>query len=107
MRAAWRARGRCHIRASHCETQSMRSQPSWGKHRTTMRSALVRVFGLVLLGAAACSKSEAPAGPKSRPPPLVVVAKAEARDVPVEIHAPVDLRPLEQVDVGSKVLGYV
>jgi RND family efflux transporter MFP subunit len=36
-----------------------------------------------------------------------VVAKVLARDVPVEVHAPVDLRALEQVDVGSKVLGYV
>ena len=39
--------------------------------------------------------------------PSVVVAKVVARDVPVEVQAPVDLRPLEQVDVGSKVLGYV
>jgi RND family efflux transporter MFP subunit len=39
--------------------------------------------------------------------PQVVVAKVAARDVPVEVHAPVDLRALEQVDVGSKVLGYV
>jgi len=37
----------------------------------------------------------------------VVIAKVEARDVPVEVKAPVDLRPLEQADVGSKVLGYV
>jgi RND family efflux transporter MFP subunit len=29
------------------------------------------------------------------------------RDVPVEVQAPVDLRPLEQVEVGSKVLGYL
>jgi RND family efflux transporter MFP subunit len=39
--------------------------------------------------------------------PQVVVAKVVARDVPVEVHAPVDLRALEQVDVGSKVLGYI
>jgi RND family efflux transporter MFP subunit len=37
----------------------------------------------------------------------VVVAKVVARDVPIEVQAPVDLRPLEQADVGSKVLGYV
>jgi membrane fusion protein, multidrug efflux system len=42
-----------------------------------------------------------------RPPPLVVVARALARDVPVEVRAPVDLRPLEQADVGSKALGYL
>jgi RND family efflux transporter MFP subunit len=36
-----------------------------------------------------------------------VVAAVEVRDVPVEVQAPVDLRPLEQVEVGSKVLGYL
>jgi RND family efflux transporter MFP subunit len=43
----------------------------------------------------------------SRPPPLVSVANVEARDVPVEVRAPVDLRPLVQADVGSKTLGYL
>ncbi len=38
---------------------------------------------------------------------MVIVSASERRDVPVEVHAPVDLRPLEQSDVGSKVLGYV
>jgi multidrug efflux pump subunit AcrA (membrane-fusion protein) len=28
----------------------------------------------------------------TRPPPLVSVARVEARDVPVEVRAPVDLR---------------
>ena len=37
----------------------------------------------------------------------MVVAKVEARDVPVEVRAPVDLRPLAQADVGSKTLGYL
>lgn len=59
-----------------------------------------------MLAAAGCSnKSEA--APKGRPPPLVVVAKVEARDVPVEVRAPVELRPLAQADVGSKTLGYL
>lgn len=49
--------------------------------------------------------SKADTAPKVRPAPLVVVAKVEARDVPVEIHAPVELRPLAQADVGSKTLG--
>jgi membrane fusion protein (multidrug efflux system) len=44
---------------------------------------------------------------RTRPPPLVSVAKIEARDVPVEVRAPVDLRPLAQADVGSKTLGYL
>jgi RND family efflux transporter MFP subunit len=44
---------------------------------------------------------------KSRPPPLVTVAKVRLRDVPVEVQAPVDLRPILQADVGSKTLGYL
>src|SRR5215510_15653909 len=43
----------------------------------------------------------------TRPPPLVSVARVESRDVPVEVRAPVDLRPLVQADVGSKTLGYL
>jgi len=31
----------------------------------------------------------------------------EVRDVPVELRAPIDLRPLTQADVGSKTLGYL
>jgi RND family efflux transporter MFP subunit len=31
----------------------------------------------------------------------------EVRDVPVEVHSLVDLRPLTQADVGSKTLGYL
>ena len=46
-------------------------------------------------------------GQRARPPPAVTVAPVEVRDVPVEIRAPVDLRPLQQAEVGSKVLGYV
>ncbi len=47
------------------------------------------------------------AAPRKRPPPLVVVAKVQKRDVPVEVRAPVDLRPLAQADVSSKTLGYL
>ncbi|MBN2574217.1 MAG: efflux RND transporter periplasmic adaptor subunit [Deltaproteobacteria bacterium] len=57
--------------------------------------------------AAGCKRAQSGSRPKTRPPPSVVAAKVVARDVPVEVQAPVDLRPLEQVDVGSKVLGYV
>jgi RND family efflux transporter MFP subunit len=46
-------------------------------------------------------------GSTQRLPPLVSVAKVEARDVPVEVRAPVDLRPLAQAEVGSKTLGYL
>jgi RND family efflux transporter MFP subunit len=68
----------------------------------------VKIFAFsALLLASGC-----PGGPtknpgKERLDPSVVVAKIVARDVRVEVQAPVDLRPLEQVDIGSKVLGYV
>lgn len=65
---------------------------------------------LVLTAAAAlalagCKKDEA--AHRTRPPPLVAVQAIAARDVPVEVHAPVDLRPLLSADVGSKTLGYL
>jgi RND family efflux transporter MFP subunit len=59
---------------------------------------------LSLLWLAACS-SKSTGAPKTRPAPLVVVAKVDVRDVAVEIHAPVELRPLTQAEVGSKTLG--
>ncbi|MBS2028627.1 MAG: efflux RND transporter periplasmic adaptor subunit [Deltaproteobacteria bacterium] len=67
-----------------------------------------RVPKLVLAAAAllgACSRGEV--AKKPRPPPLVAVAQIAARDVPVEVRAPVDLRPLLSADVGSKTLGYL
>lgn len=55
-----------------------------------------------------CNRSNAAARKGAeRPPPSVVVTQVEVRDVPVEVQAPVDLRPIEQVEVGSKVLGYL
>lgn len=54
-----------------------------------------------------CSNGQSGATAKVRLAPQVVVAKIATRDVPVEVQAPVDLRPLEQADVGSKILGYV
>jgi membrane fusion protein (multidrug efflux system) len=65
-------------------------------------------LALVLIGsAAACSRASSGPAAKARLAPSVVVTKVVARDVPVEVQGPVDLRPLEQADVGSKVLGYV
>ncbi len=66
-----------------------------------------RIVGIVLAAStlAACKGTQK--GPRVRPPPVVTVASVEVRDVPVEIRAPVDLRPLQQAEVGSKVLGYV
>ena len=73
--------------------------------RSGARVATALAGGLALL-AGACSGKSADKAP-SRPPPLVSVARVEARDVPVEVRAPVDLRPLVQSDVGSKTLGYL
>jgi len=70
-------------------------------------SRFVGALAMLSALATACGKSDAGAAAKTRPAPLVVVQKVEVRDVPVEVHAPVDLRPLEQADVGSKVLGYI
>ncbi|HEY5957335.1 MAG TPA: efflux RND transporter periplasmic adaptor subunit, partial [Polyangiaceae bacterium] len=70
-----------------------------------------RSFAAILMLAplAGCSKSSnaANAKPAGRPPPSVIAVPVVTRDVPVEVEAPVDLRPIEQVDVGSKVLGYL
>ena len=37
---------------------------------------------------------------RTRPVPLIAAAEVRTRDVPVEIRAPVDLRPLAQAEVG-------
>ena len=71
--------------------------------RSLFRTAFA---GTVVVFAAACS-DKAANKTVTRPPPLVSVSKVEARDVPVEVRAPVDLRPLIQADVGSKTLGYL
>lgn len=67
------------------------------------------VFSRLALGGiltlTACGKTDAPSAGRQRPPPLVIVAKVATRDVPVEVRAPVELRALEQSDVGSKTLG--
>jgi RND family efflux transporter MFP subunit len=73
-----------------------------------MQRLVIRLLLLVApIWLQACSKAESATDGKSRPPPLVVASKVQIRDVPVEIRAPVDLRPLEQADVGSKILGYI
>jgi membrane fusion protein (multidrug efflux system) len=64
------------------------------------------VVALVVLGG--CSRKDAAGSvAKGRPPPLVAVVKAEARDIPVEVQAPVDLRPLTQADAVAKTIGYL
>jgi RND family efflux transporter MFP subunit len=71
------------------------------------KSIVLASSAAAVLCLAGCTKGEAGAAARVRLAPQVVVAKVAARDVPVEVHAPVDLRALVQVDVGSKVLGYV
>ena len=61
---------------------------------------------LVLLCLAACNKGKGDAA-RTRPPPLVAVAKVTVRDVEETVRAPVDLRPLSQAEVGAKTLGYL
>ena len=69
---------------------------------TTSRAALAAA---ALLLAAGCKKNDA--APRARPPPAVTVAAVKVADVPVEIRSPVDLRPIEQAEVGAKTLGYL
>jgi RND family efflux transporter MFP subunit len=63
---------------------------------------------LVLLSlplALACHKPATTA--RQRPPPAVTTIPVTGRDIPVEIRSPVDVRPIEQADVGAKALGYL
>jgi len=75
-----------------------------GVYASGMRARVAVLLAAFVL--AACSSG--PSGPpKGRPPPLVTTTRVEVRDVPVEAKAPVDFRPVQQTDVGSKVLGYL
>ncbi len=56
---------------------------------------------------AACDGGAGTGGPKSRPPPQVIVQQPAVRDVAIEAKAPIDLRPLQVVEIGSKQLGYL
>jgi RND family efflux transporter MFP subunit len=56
--------------------------------------------------AAGCGQSAGKAT-RTRPPPLVSVAKVKIRDVAIEARAPVDLKPMAMADIGSKTLGYL
>jgi membrane fusion protein (multidrug efflux system) len=68
-----------------------------------LRMRLALALGLSL---AACSGGAQPTS-KQRPPPLVTVEKVVVRDVPVEVKAPVDLRPLAQADLAAKTAGFL
>jgi len=75
---------------------------------TSLRSACCGVMQLLVLsGTLASCSSKSAQGKTERPPPLIRVVTLEQRNVDIEVHAPVDLRPLFQADVGSKTLGYL
>jgi membrane fusion protein (multidrug efflux system) len=66
-----------------------------------------RFYAVCLVAAlAGCSSKAAENAPKKRPP-LVTVALPEVRDVAVTLSYTVDIRPVEQADLQSKVQGYV
>lgn len=67
---------------------------------------LLRAAVLLWLPAALACKGTG-AAPRQRPPPAVTSAAVLVRDVPVEVRSPVDLRPLQQADVGAKAIGYL
>lgn len=68
-----------------------------------MRTALLVL--LLTLSLACARRAASP--PRPRPPPHVVTAVLRARALRVTVRAPVDVRPVRQVDVGAKVLGYL
>ena len=64
-----------------------------------------RLHALLIPILTACGGGPPPV--RARLAPLVTVEKVQVKDVPVEVDAPVDLRPLAQADVSSKTLGYL
>lgn len=69
------------------------------------RTILTRVGLLAWLALSGCAP-RAHSGPsRARPPPLAVTATVQTREVRDEASGPVELRPVEQVDLGAKVIG--
>ncbi|MFO0624402.1 MAG: efflux RND transporter periplasmic adaptor subunit [Polyangiales bacterium] len=68
-----------------------------------MRTALLVLLLALQL---ACARRAAPP-PRPRPPPHVVTTLLRARPLRVAVRAPVDVRPVRQVEIGAKVLGYL
>ncbi len=58
------------------------------------------------MAALACRGGNGPAA-RTRPLPVVTVGPIEVRDVAVEVRAPIELRAVEQADVGAKTIGYL
>ena len=69
------------------------------------RTALA--LAAVPLALLACGPGSGPPAGRTRPPPMVSVAKVIVRDVPVEALAPVDLKPVALADIGAKTVGYL
>lgn len=63
--------------------------------------------GVVAAGLLAVACSQAPPPSKKRPPPLVKIARPEVRDVDVTLAYTVEVKPIEQAELQSKVTGYV
>jgi membrane fusion protein, multidrug efflux system len=68
------------------------------------RRLLAAAAGIAVL--VACKGGGGPAA-RTRPPPAVTVAPVQVRDVPVELRAPVELRPVVQAEVAAKTAGYL
>ena len=84
-------------------------QESGGNARSqasSLHPSLRWVFCVFACGAA-CDGGAGTQGPKSRPPPQVIVQQPSVRDVAILAKAPIDLRPLQVVEIGSKQLGYL
>lgn len=64
-------------------------------------------LALLCFSGLSCSRGTEGKGPRARPAPLVAIAKVVAHDVDVTVQAPIDLRPLQVAEVGSKTLGYL
>jgi membrane fusion protein (multidrug efflux system) len=70
-------------------------------------SRTVAALGVALAAALPACKRDDPSAARTRPAPSVTVAAVGVRDVPVEIRAPIDLKPLAQADAGAKTIGYL
>lgn len=79
----------------------------WGNPAPIAALLIAGVGGAAVVGLAGCDHAGNAPGARTRPPPQVIVQAPQVRDLPIEVRAPVDLRPLLVADVGSKQLGYL
>jgi membrane fusion protein (multidrug efflux system) len=69
------------------------------------RTRLILASGWSLLAALGCNKEEAAKAPP--PPPLVKVAEAVSRDVPIYVEAIGQTRGNEEIDISARVEGFL